>query len=418
MVWLIEQLRIWISRAKAEVSDLSIEETRELPPAIAQQLDSALEALPPHPLYLQCMRQALSQALEQWRNQPELNSLTILHSPVDSFLCIFEEGFASDGFQDWEYPTHRLSWSSRPFDLQQFTTELKKALQPLNLLPSVKNEDSEANGGSEREDCAAPKPAGIVMIPHLEWGFLRCIEGWQAIELLRDTAIANPNYFWLIGCNHWAWQFLNHVTQLEAYFDQTLSLPELEGEALRDWLFPILQSLDETVKLSSQVSSQEEDEQSELRQVYDHLSDVSRGIGSVAKALWRYSLKYEPDEKKDEVDPEPDPPAQLDPPSKSVADWLAVGSLREKTARYLALPSLSADDRYLLFSLLLHGGLSVSHLSLTLGETEGKVRAQVQTLVRQQVLVRQGEVYRVHPVHYPRLRAELNRNNFLVGRDH
>ena len=79
--------------------------------------------------------------------------------------------------------------------------------------------------------------------------------------------------------------------------------------------------------------------------------------------------------------------------------------------------NLSAGDRYLLYSLLLHNGLQFWHLALSLGETESLVQARVKELQRQGIIEQRGRNWYVRPEYYPSLRSTLAGNNFLVAKD-
>jgi hypothetical protein len=66
---------------------------------------------------------------------------------------------------------------------------------------------------------------------------------------------------------------------------------------------------------------------------------------------------------------------------------------------------------------MIHGAMSRPHLALSLGESESQVQAQVQRLLREQVLVQGKGVLSIRAVHYTKLKAELANNNFFVGKD-
>ena len=125
---------------------------------------------------------------------------------------------------------------------------------------------------------------------------------------------------------------------------------------------------------------------------FDNLAGISQGLPRVAASLWLKSLLYEPSE-----------------------EGNASAKIEQKKAKLPDLPNLLPEDRYILYSLLLHGYLSLSHLAVSLGESETTVQARVQFLLQTDVIERRHHFLNVVPAHYPKLRATLDYNNFLVG---
>ncbi len=72
---------------------------------------------------------------------------------------------------------------------------------------------------------------------------MRCIGGLEAIEALRDLVAGDSSRFWLIGCNSWAWQYLERIYQINAYLTNTVSLPPLKEEQMQEWLQPLMTKL-------------------------------------------------------------------------------------------------------------------------------------------------------------------------------
>jgi hypothetical protein len=218
----------------------------------------------------------------------------------------------------------------------------------------------------------------------------------EAIEHLQEHVFRDPSQFWLIGCNNWAWQYLNYVCNVGAYLGEAVSLPTLSKTELREWLAPVLGVVD------LDVGQNEGDEKAakSQEQYFDNLADLSRGLSHVAAQLWLRSLRCESPES-DEFQGEEE----------------IVARVRQDKAELPDLPELLPEDLYLLYSLLLHGGMSLSHLALSLGESETTVQSRVQFLWHADIVERQRDWLWVNPAHYPRIRATLDSNNFLVGEE-
>jgi len=125
---------------------------------------------------------------------------------------------------------------------------------------------------------------------------------------------------------------------------------------------------------------------------FENLAAISQGLPSVAASLWLRSLCYEPS-----------------------VDENAPAQLKQKKAKLPDLPNLLPEDRYILYSLLLHRYLSLSHLAVSLGESETTMQARVQFLLQTDAIERRNRFLYVAPAHYHKLRATLDYNNFLVG---
>ncbi|MEN8447813.1 MAG: ArsR family transcriptional regulator, partial [Cyanobacteria bacterium J06555_13] len=78
------------------------------------------------------------------------------------------------------------------------------------------------------------------------------------------------------------------------------------------------------------------------------------------------------------------------------------------------LPDLSQSDLYLLYSLMLHGDLTIKSLANSLGDAPQVVTNQVQMLRSADVIEQKDSVIKTNPVHYPNLRRELAKNNFII----
>ena len=154
-----------------------------------------IASLTTHPVQQSAIIDAFKQSLLRWQQQPEgNNSLVVLSSPVAPLTKVISECLTSLE-SDQIIETKSLSWQARLHDYRQIKSEL---LSSLNNQETTTVTDIEAN----------PDGYKLMVIPRLEWCFLRCINGLEAIEVLRDLVAGDSSHFWLIGCNSWAWQYL------------------------------------------------------------------------------------------------------------------------------------------------------------------------------------------------------------------
>lgn len=361
----------------AEPEGELLETVRQLPPEIVKSMNQAIASLPNHPTWSETVRSALAQAVNNWRanrdneNIEGINSLVVLGSPVESLSDLLQEAVSQ-----WERETdsieqqiqvRSLKWPYRPQDYAHIPNQLQALFDRSQTAP-------------EKEE--------LIAIPRLESCFLRCIGGLEGIEYLRDTVFNDRSRFFAIACNQWTWKYLDRLYKVSAYFEQIVSLPALTGKQLQEWFAPVLSETHIDVDDQSEKLAKSQSE------YYENLAAISQGLPSVAASLWLRSLWYEPS-----------------------VDGNAPAKIQQKkaSARLPDLPNLLPEDRYILYSLLLHGYLSLSHLAISLGESETTTQARVQFLLQTDAIERRHHFLYVDPAHYPKLKSTLDYNNFLVG---
>lgn len=392
-----QKFQSWFTQAQAAVA-IEDEEV-ELPDGIQTQLWQKIQALPCCQTYQTTVQEAITAGVENWqRNLDAANSLIILGSPVEPIAKIL-----SDSLQTWHNPPVEvftpLPYQMRPHDPLIMSQQIQQALE---AYPQIDAKNPKDTGDLLEADSLAERKT-LMMIPCLEQCFLRCIGGWNSIEYLRDMVIHNRNCFWVIGCNHWAWDFLDFVCQISAYFSAVKPLPELDESMIQTWLNPIVKTMVEPDAI--------EDSEDNLSQAYwKTLASQSSGVSSIAFGVWLNSLRIERDQLEDGN------LSQLNLSETSTTNKTRF-TLRQTKPTLPSLPSLTGIDRYLLHSLLIHGQMSHFHLALSLGEPESQIQARIQGLLRAGVLASSNGMLSVRAAHYAKLKIELTNNNFFVGED-
>ena len=358
----------------------------QLPLSISTQIDRKIADLSSHPDHQTTVQSALKEALNKWRQQPEApNSLVILASPVSPLTRILSES-ASSFQEDNLLPVKSSEWTVQPHEYNKIQTQL---LSQFNLHESLsKATDVVTSVTGKSEDVLR-----LLVIPRLEWCFLRSIGGLEVIEILRDLISSDASQFWLIGCNNWAWRYLDQIYQVSAYFGETETLSALTGTQIKEWLQPIV----DEINLNWGEDLAQEDLDSYQKQYFENLADISLGIGTVGADLWMRGLQYPASETDNLQDKEE-----------------VLSGLTIQKPKLPDLPNLIPEDRFLLYSLLLHGGMNLSHLALSLGQMESLVKTRVRFLLQTGVIRRESNLLIVSPCYYPRLKAILKNNNFLV----
>lgn len=368
----------------------------ELPPSLRSKLVAAVENLPSNSADLQAIYSKLDEGLEEWRHNPKTadNSLVVLSSPVTTVLRIL-----TDNLQDWaaecEIPLRYLQLNGRPAH-KDIITQLRQQLD------------------REKSVTEAKQPE-IVVIPNLNWCYLRCFEGLEGIDYLQDVLLQDHSRFWIIGSGLVGWEYLNCISNFEAYCGNSLILPKLEGEQLQTWLQPIIDEFgisfgeagidnsDAVGAITSQSirkgnGDREESQNNQTNQnnqtkYFNRLASVSEGVSSVAIEVFLRSICYEHVESDTEIES---------------------GLLRVETPELPSLNRFDQGDLYVLYSLLLHGDLTLSALADSLGDPQSLVKGRVRILRRMRIIQQQDDTLTVNPIHYPRLKKELDNNNFII----
>ncbi len=386
-----QQLDSWFSKAQAKATETD-NSLADLPENVTTRIERRLQDLNNPDVYRSTIREAIATGVNNWQqNVTASNSLVVLGSPVESIAQIMHESLR--GWSDAPLkPVVPLDCHSRPFDPLAVTQQFQHALKPYPV-------DLEKETGDRTETSQLDERKTLLIIPSLDQCFLRCIGGWDGIEYLRDLAIRNRDCFWVLGCSHWAWNYLDFVCQISAYFSEMKPLPDLEEDHLKDWLG----SIAKTVIEGTQPSREESDRQP----YWKKLENQSSGISTIAVQLWLQSLRIE----KDELE------TAQNLTDEDLADGELPFKLHETPPVLPSLPPLEVIDRYVLHSVLIHNNISHAHLSLSLGESESQMQPRIQELLREKVLeLREGKLS-VRAIHYAKLKTELANNNFFVGED-
>jgi len=399
-------LETWFSQAQKTDSE---DQPQRPPAAVTALINQTLQTLPPPETQITAIQTLAQEAISSWQVRRDAeNSLVILSSPVEPVEAIIKTAL-----KDWRSDSDRSITWNWPF-AEDYRCRDALAIPSLlhNRLDPVKAEADDLQGNGEADTPPETladeleKRQTVIVIPALEFNFLRCIQGWEGIEYLQNLITQDRSRFWILGCNTWGWTFLDRVCRVGAYLEQVKPLPTLTGEDLQTWMRPIAKDL----------VTPEASEDAEASPVFgsgsywNALAGLSSGISTTATRLWTRSLRI-PQDMATELE-------DLDLGDvQSLEELLEHLSLRLDLVKPTlpGLMNLEPLDRYLLHSLLIHRRMTRDHLALSLGETERLVRTRLQVLRREGVILQSGDEVQVNPVHYPKLRSELSNNNYLIG---
>ncbi|MDJ0597833.1 MAG: helix-turn-helix domain-containing protein [Crocosphaera sp.] len=385
--WLIKQSRVLFSW-KTEDSNSPQKATpspHELPVSIKQQIQETIDKLGNNPTEEKAILEALDNAFDRWLNglETENNSVVILSSPITTISPLISETIKKWSLQK-QLTVKVLPLNARPTNLNNLLSILENF---------VKNpEENQQNKDDSLE---------VLVIPNLDFCFLRSVEGLDVIEYLQSLLCEHSKQrFWVISANQVSWQYLNSVGNIAAFCGEVFVLPKITSEQLQEWVNSIIESFDigiDKFKIETKLLEEtEETNQNDWQKYFEVLAYISEGGSLVAAKLFLNSLYQKPDQEEDENNHE---------------------KLLAKFPELPELPFIDFSQQYILYSLLLHGNLTLSDLAESLGDEQSEVTGQVQVLRRQGIVEEHNKILTINPIYYPQLKQKLSSNNFIIGEE-
>ena len=300
----------------------------------------------------------------------------ILSSPVTTVSRILTESL-----QDWslekQITLRPLEWICRPQEVESIAIRLRQQLGRGTLTANTKEPE-------------------IVVIPNLSWCFLRSVDGLEGIDYLQDVLLQDNSRFWIIGAGEVAWEYLNHVSHFKAYCGESLELPQLNPEQLQAWFEPVISEFEINFAKPNIEFPNSDENQSYQNRYFSKLASLSEGVNTVAAQVFLHSMRYEYKDKDNQENDKNE------------------GILEAQNPELPNIPRLDADEHYILYSVLLHGDLTLTALCESLGDERPFVKGRVQMLRRKGLIEQKNEILTINPIHYPRIKNELSNNNFII----
>ncbi|MEM7717547.1 MAG: helix-turn-helix domain-containing protein [Cyanobacteria bacterium P01_A01_bin.68] len=378
--WLDENRNSLLSRFSTDKQETQEPERSltELPYSVASKLITAVDKLPTDNPDLEVIQSSLDKAFEKWRNNPEVadNSLVFLSSPVTTVSRILTEGL-----QDWssekQITLRPLEWICRPQEVENIAIRLRQQLGRGTLTANTKEPE-------------------VVVIPNLSWCFLRSVDGLEGIDYLQDVLLQDNSRFWVIGAGEVGWEYLNHVSHFKAYCGESLELPQLNPEQLQAWFEPVISEFEINFAKPNIEFPKSDENQSYQNRYFSKLASLSEGVNTVAAQVFLHSMRYEYKDKDNQENDKNE------------------GILEAQNPDLPNIPRLDADEHYILYSVLLHGDLTLTALCESLGDERPFVKGRVQMLRRKGLIEQKNGILTINPIHYPRIKNELSNNNFII----
>ena len=254
-------------------------------------------------------------------------------------------------------------------------------------------------------------PSGVLVIPQLAHCYLRHASGLTLIRRLLEQIVASRHHV-LVGCDSWAWAFLQRAVGIEDLLGEPLTFAPFDGNRLDSWFRSRVQvadyefrqiGSDKSLFLEPPKSSDGDNSPSSWSGTpfIQNLAACARGNPAVAQAFWRAGLRR--------GEPESDESVGLASDHDLV---LRVVSPSQLTPR---IPDeVDRVHRFVLHALLLHGGMTLSSLQLILPFDRADIVRRVTSLHRWGLLEDKDDIVQVRLVAYPTVRQNLLDEGFLT----
>ncbi|MGQ7274208.1 hypothetical protein [Marinobacter sp. V034] len=269
------------------------------------------------------------------------------------------------------------------------------------------------------------------VLPELAHCWLRTPTGLRLIRRLLGAAASGELGKGIVGSSSWTWKYWSHLMP-ELRF-AVLTPQAYDHARLGQWFRDLSQYQSQTevhFRLTTNGSwvvtplddAHKNGSNKRAQKVSTFLRDLaswSRGIPEVAWAVWRDSLRTEPEDDLDEAVLQDGSDCEGDRTSekpKAVVNGYQHGWVIPWSQ--VSLPSLPPGESrplaFLLHSMLLHGGLDNERLEITTGLSADDVGICLHSLRRAELVTSHARGWFVTPKGYPAIRRYLLSEGFMV----
>jgi len=391
MIW--HKIKSWLPLAKSQIEKTTSEieakfkanQGVDIPASLERRLQGKIDSLPIYYSRAKVLGDRILETISTWQNDPQLvhNSLIVLGDVPENLSAVIKNTLNQQ-------------------EVKQFLNKIDIELVTLNL----EIEDYHTNLNYFRqliEQLKLDKEPKIVVIPNLSNYFLRTIEGLQLMEYFFDFYLEDKNKFWIISCHNWLHLFLEKIYSISYYFRDTITIPQLSVEDIKNIFEPTLDTIDcewyhESIfNFDLSDTERKEEVEKKLNKVkedyFSELTEISKGNLIVAIALFFKSLRY--------ILPEEDQENQT-------------GKLRIIYPNTPSLPSVSQQERYLLYCVGLHKYIAKADLVEILAEHQTVVNNQINHLLQVELIHYKDGLISLNNMFYFKLHKSLKDNQFYV----
>ncbi len=277
---------------------------------------------------------------------------------------------ALDGWPEAESGARRVRAVVGPpgSRVQEVVAELARRAGWREIEPPARSELLERGGViAERAAQLEAGDGAPAVVCRLERWLLRSESALPSARLMLGALRGGPSPV-LVGCDSWAWSFLDGTLGAADLFGEPLALAPFDGEKLARWLGPPMRSRGLTCRPRDNRDEVIFETAPEAgSRVLMKLAAMSRGNAGVALELWSRSLRLAAEEER------------------------TVWALPPAESELTLPPWLGPAHHFVLHALLLHGGLDRGTLLAVLPLPRHDVLRRVRELCDAGILIEDGE---------------------------
>lgn len=250
-----------------------------------------------------------------------------------------------------------------------------------------------------------PNAERMWVLPHLEHCYLRHAQGLKLIRRLFEAALGGSLGYGVIGCDSWAWTYLQYVWPFP--HRDVLTLQGFDGARLTRLFFQLTSSsrrnnlIFRNMRNGKTVLLKPDAEGHEVSPELNQLAVYCRGNFGIARQYWRERLKAEPEPQSG------DNPQKKPHPAQEPCVWVA------DMPGEPALPNEKDEDTaFVIHLLLLHDGLPEALLPELLPLPRHRIMAVLLRLKDLGIVAEQRDAWRITA------RGYISARDYLRARDY
>lgn len=247
------------------------------------------------------------------------------------------------------------------------------------------------------------------LLPKLERCFVRRADGLYFVRELLARVLSGDMGRGVIGCDSWAWAFLQHVWPARPSF--TITAQAFDHRKLKALFSLSLSNAEEKrhVRRADNgayiLPPPEGTKDAEISEIFLHeLAAFCRGNVGVAQAYWRKALRTLPE---DRVEKSGEATGTIGDKTVWVSPW-------EKMERPVLPQEAGEHALFVLHALLIHNGLSIDLLSEILPPDRAALTEALLFLAEAGLVERIEGLWRVTAAGYPNVRSILQTNDYII----
>ncbi|WP_305907332.1 hypothetical protein Q9L42_016445 [Methylomarinum sp. Ch1-1] len=256
-----------------------------------------------------------------------------------------------------------------------------------------------------------PQPDRQWVLPHLEHCYLRHANGLGLVRQLLERAVAGELGHGIIGCDSWAWAYLQHVWPIPQW--DVLTLQGFDGARLARLFFQLAAGAEreqlcfKNARTGKIVLAEPDDEDHEISPELSQLAAYCRGNFGLARNYWRERLRAEPEQEEDQAEDDEEKRPLLGAREQCI--WVS------DVPQEPVLPVEKEEDMaFIMHVLLLHNGLPASILPELLPLPFHRIMSLLLRLRALGIVVSHNDVWRISAMGYTSAREYLRARDYSL----